>query len=112
MKRKLPKEILSLNVTQRMHWATRSRHRKSWQGIVALAFGKRKKTQEKRKVTITSYRKRDYDHDNFVGGCKPVIDALVKVGWLWDDAPKWVDVEYIQARVAKGEEAYTEVEVV
>ena len=38
--------------------------------------------------------------------------ALHHDGWLWDDAPKWVDVEYVQARSKTGEEAYTEVEVV
>lgn len=34
--------------------------------------------------------------DNLVGGCKPLVDALVRCGLAWDDAPRWLDVAYRQ----------------
>jgi len=48
-------------------------------------------------VTIHVYRRKDLDYDNLVGGCKPVLDALVNVRYLRDDSPQHITVTYLQA---------------
>ncbi len=55
----------------------------------------------KRKVRIISYRKRIMDPDNFVGGLKPLIDALVLNHLLVDDSNKFMILEPKQERDIK-----------
>ena len=64
---------------------------------------------KKRKVRITSYRKRLIDKDNLC--LKPVMDALVKTGFLKDDSPKWCESTVSQRKCEKGEEPYTAIEL-
>ena len=60
---------------------------------------KRKNCRKKITVTrIYTGRKRELDYDNFVGGCKPMIDALKTVGFIIDDKPSWLDREYTQVK--------------
>lgn len=47
-------------------------------------------------------RKREYDHDNWVGGCKPLVDTLVKAGLLVDDTPKMWRGYYRQEKSETG----------
>ena len=37
-------------------------------------------------VTIEMHRKRPMDRDGAQGACKPIFDALVRLGWARDDA--------------------------
>jgi hypothetical protein len=39
-------------------------------------------------VTIQMYRKRALDTENAWFACKPIFDALVRLGWAKDDSPK------------------------
>ena len=48
-------------------------------------------------VTIHVYRRRELDFDNLVGGCKPVLDALVNIRFLRNDSPQHITVTYKQA---------------
>lgn len=34
---------------------------------------------------VMGYRQRRYDYGNFVGGCKPILDAMKRQGVVWDD---------------------------
>jgi hypothetical protein len=43
---------------------------------------------------------RAYDHDNLVGGCKPLVDALKQRGWIDDDRPNRLDAHHHQDRGA------------
>jgi len=55
----------------------------------------------RRHVTFTrryAGREREMDHANLVGGMKGVVDAMVRVGLLVDDSPKWFEAEYVQVR--------------
>ena len=47
----------------------------------------------RRRVEIISFRKRKCDHDNFVGGLKPLIDAIKDLRMIWDDSPEWMELE-------------------
>lgn len=55
----------------------------------------------KRCVTFTRHysgREKEMDHANMVGGAKGMVDAMVRVGLLVDDSPKWFEAEYLQVR--------------
>lgn len=58
-----------------------------------------------KRVVITRYwakRQRAFDHANLVGGAKPLVDAMVRVGLLVDDSPEWFEGYYRQARDPDG----------
>lgn len=53
----------------------------------------------KRRVTITRIyggKSKRRDHDNFVGGLKPVLDAMVLERLITDDSDDHVDLKYVQ----------------
>jgi len=56
----------------------------------------------RRRVMFTRYytgqRARSRDHGNFIGGMKPVLDALVRQGMLVDDRPEYCEDYYRQER--------------
>ena len=109
----LPTAPPSLNQWQRMHWAKRSRtdgrilaevssalcqrvapksvlrvsarYMRETGALISLAAEFRAKGH--RRVKITRRGSRTLDHDNLVGGCKPLVDALVKVGLIENDTP-------------------------
>ena len=59
------------------------------------------KATRMRRVRITRLwgkKKRAYDHGNLIGGCKPLLDALVIAGLLVDDSPKYVEAYYYQEK--------------
>lgn len=53
---------------------------------------------ERRHVVITRHSPRELDPDGLVGGCKALLDALVRSGWLVDDKRQWAEVTYRQER--------------
>lgn len=93
----IPLKIPSQNVTQRQHWALRSKQNKEWAAwIKAKSVGAVKATG-KRKVTITSIRKRLIDdHANLVGGAKGMVDQLTNLGLIVDDCDSMAEIEYRQ----------------
>lgn len=71
--------------------------------MLAAGAASAPKASGHRHVRVWRYADRDLDHGNLVGGCKHVlIDNLVKLGLLVDDAPKWMTAEYFQARPRAG----------
>ena len=68
--------------------------RRAWLRLVSPATGPRLVR------IVRRYRSARYelDHDNLVGGCKPLVDALVKVGLIADDRREFVAVTYEQER--------------
>lgn len=94
-------ELPSANKRERMHWAARERLNNTilteiWveklnQGIFAGEPEKKKKS-----VTVTIYhRTRRFDEDN-ISAIKPVLDALRKLGLIYNDSPKWLDLSVVQ----------------
>ena len=61
------------------------------------------------RLAIRSYRTRQLDYANLVGGAKPIPDSLIGLGYLVDDGPKWFRCSYEQFVVGKNDER-TEVE--
>jgi len=91
--------IISGNKLLRMHWAKRAKIQKDYYSAiyVVIPIYLHPPKQRKRKVIITSYRKRLLDKDNLYAGAKLLVDALKKAGLIWDDSPKWINLEVKQA---------------
>jgi hypothetical protein len=103
--------IISGNKLLRMHWAKRAKIQQNYYWILfSKCDGTWKLYQKKKKkLIITSYRKRLLDKDNLYAGTKPLCDSLKKAGLIWDDSPKWLDLEVRQ--VVDGKNQRTEVEI-
>lgn len=63
-----------------------------------------KKANGFRFIDIIRYGSKEFDNDNFVGGCKNLVDAIKKKGFIVDDSSKWVKINYQQIRCRRGEE--------
>lgn len=81
-------------------------YKRPWGRTISLFFQSRKAEKIRRYILIVTYHNRFYDKDNHIGGCKPVIDALRKLGWIWDDSTAWLDAQYEQKKI--GEDGVTE----
>lgn len=94
----LPIVTESNNRLLRMHWAVRRRLKVSYMDELLVALNESKYTSReleakgKRECHIISCRKRKLDHDNLVGGMKPLIDCLVEYRLLKDDNPDNVNL--------------------
>ena len=98
----IPLPTPSLNVLMRMHPQAKKRLRNQYITIFrahATAVT-RVKPGQFRKVWIERRGKRLLDHDNLVGGCKPLVDALERAGLIWRDSPRFVRVEYSQIKAS------------
>jgi len=49
------------------------------------------------------YPNKEFDFANLIGGCKPIIDILVKSGVIQDDAPKYFDCVYSQIKADRNQ---------
>lgn len=92
--------IKSRNVLDKLHWAVKSRLQKEYMLLIRSHMVKHKikhaKKNERYCLEIISYRKRLLDYDNLVGGCKQLLDALTKEKYIYDDAPKYIDLKISQ----------------
>jgi adenylate kinase family enzyme len=107
-------KVYSRNHIDKLHWKEKSDIKKTYQLLIRnqMRRGHRKEVldhQYVEKIKITAHLKRTYDHDNLVGGCKQLIDALCNENWIWDDAPKYVGmIEVIQEKTTN--DPYTAIE--
>ncbi len=98
----LNKGITSRNIWDKKHWKKRMQERRQWESLLWSAAASRKvlkslKTPDAYKtITIHGYRNHVLDHDNFVGGCKYLLDAMVRLGWMPDDSSASCQVSYEQ----------------
>ena len=100
----LPRAVLSENKFTGGHWASTSvpkhwRETKDWalllRSVDGLGFVKTQEQFRRRVVVkrLLCLRQRRFDEVNKYGGSvKSIQDALVKLGWLTDDAPKYCDL--------------------
>lgn len=93
----------SLNVLRRQyasarHYAT-LRNRFEQYVMVARMNEKIPKATAKRRVRIVRFATQEkyrLDHDNFIGGLKPLLDALVRQGLIVDDDAAHLEGDYVQ----------------
>lgn len=100
----LPHLSLSHNVLLRMHYRQRAKHRDELCMWVRLAVLKaktwpRETPAGKMQVRVDRFGPRLLDYDNFVGGCKPLLDALVLERVIRNDNPAYVEATYRQTCV-------------
>lgn len=84
----------SANVYQRLHWSDRHPMIARWYLEIYVAFKGNWPTRAtgKRRVRIVIRSKRERDHANlWLGADKLILDNLVKLGWLVDDKPSFLD---------------------
>lgn len=84
------------------------KERSAWESSLqfAMVVGGVPKATGRRRVTIErrySGQQRVCDIPNLVGGCKTVLDAMVRVGLLVDDSPEHFEGYFHQRRVEKHE---------
>jgi hypothetical protein len=92
MKIKIPWVPPTLNQQLRSHWSKQRKLTRVAAGYILAEAGKKIPPEENRvSVEIIMHRKRTVDQDGLHGGCKPIFDALVRLGYAVDDAPKWMD---------------------
>ena len=86
------------------HWAVKRRLKVTYMDEIMVALIESGyntvdvQASGKRECKITSHRKRLLDHDNLVGGMKPLIDAIVKFGMLIDDNEDMCDLKVGQMK--------------
>lgn len=98
----IPLPTPSLNVLLRMHPQAKKRLRDQYATIFKARATSltRAKPGQYRKVWVERRGKRLLDHDNLVGGCKPLIDALERAGLIWRDSPRYLTVNYSQIKAS------------
>lgn len=92
-------QIPGQNKRERWHWAAQRREVQHWCLLAGLQFTAQglAKATGRRRVAITSYRRQRFrDEANLVGGCKGLIDGLVRAGLLVDDSSTWAAFAYRQ----------------
>ena len=106
----IPKRTESQNKTEWQHWSKVRKKRKMWARLARVYVGLPDlEPKTKRRVKITRYSSGTLDQGNFIGGCKALIDSLVDLGWIVDDSPKWVTIEYCQEKKRNGDSTGIEI---
>lgn len=96
----LPIEVPSQNTRERWHWSRQRREVANWSSAASIAarrIGMPAIGQRKAYVQIRSFRRRRItDRANLIGGCKGLIDGLVRARLIVDDAEAWMIADYDQ----------------
>jgi len=91
----IPMEVKSQNEFHRdRHHHKYNKHRDTWHDAIGFLLGvPENPCTERRSVKIISYRQNPIrDKANFIGGIKPIPDALEKLGWIHNDDRKWSNI--------------------
>jgi hypothetical protein len=107
----IPYATPSLNATLRMHWSEKARTRKALAREI-WAQVREMPAYPRAHVTITRYGSRELDRDNFVGGCKALIDVLKPaaranpsgLGIIAGDDPSRLTVQYVAVKSTRRDE--------
>jgi hypothetical protein len=98
----IPQSSPSFNRLNGQHWSKIAKVRKEWRWLVRIA---RLNAQvfitpryPKAHVEIERFGAKILDHDNFVAGCKALLDCLRYEGFIEDDSPEKCTCRYIQHR--------------
>ena len=106
---KIPMKVHSRNQIDKMHWSRKRKLRQDYQVFIRQQMSyfrwEEADTEEYFDVKIVVFRIRKIkDHDNLIGGCKQLIDALSHEGFIWDDSSEYIGVPSIKQVHLKGED--------
>lgn len=98
----IPVKISSQNNTQYAHWSAYRKYREKWYKAVPLFCsdiqGIMAPWSRWSIRRVYTGRSRELDFGNLVGGCKPIPDALIRIGAIPDDTSAHFKAEYSQDR--------------
>lgn len=90
------------------HWSWKKREMEKWmeyfQEPKAKAVNFAFYAKEKRQVTVQVFWAKPGvlpDPDNVWAGSKPIIDALVRMGFVFDDSQKWLNLAFLPIKRSK-----------
>lgn len=90
----------SQNSTTYSHWRSHYNDKREWKRVATPAFSSYKGVclWYSRWSLLREYThpNREMDYANLVGGCKPLIDLLVKFDIIYDDSPTHFSCSYEQ----------------
>lgn len=100
---KISKRVESANRFNRAPWYVYKDYKNYWVKELAVVLPRAShedwpRLADRVAVTIISCRRKQIDYDNFVMGCKPILDFLVEWGYLVNDDPDHCDTIYLQRR--------------
>jgi hypothetical protein len=99
------KEVPSMNVRERMHWRAQRREVSTWEAMLRAASTPslwQRMVGTRAVVHIHAFRRqRTRDEANLIGGCKGLIDGLVRAGLLVDDSREWATFTYVEDVASK-----------
>lgn len=93
---RIPLETPSQNAWHGAHWRRYMLIRDRWFVQLRHRLTPRVRPDVPIHGRIIVYRGRLLDFANMVGGCKPIPDCLKRLGYVKDDSPRWVIIEYKQ----------------
>lgn len=97
----IDREVPSLNKTMWRHRSAYTKERDAWMVLMRVQLRPIRRVVVPMRAVIHSLRGRLVDYGNLVGGAKPIPDALVRLGYLYDDNPRWFTCDYQQERAPK-----------
>ena len=89
----IPGVLPSSNAVLRWHWTRRARLWREWSRAVwaaTRATPRTRSVQDPVAVEVVHHRARLLDPDNAVGAVKPLLDALVAAGLVYDDSTQYL----------------------
>jgi len=99
-------EIKSQNKTTYRHWTAHRDDRNEWEQLIAVHMravcGKKYKVSKWRITRMLGRGRRRFDHANLVGGCKGLVDCLVRRKIIVDDSPQHFECDYRQLKSDDG----------
>lgn len=105
----LTRELSSQNTNLGRHWTVKNREKGDWVDllrgpVIQYKLHARQYSWSRWRIE-RRYAKpcRSYDYANLVGGCKHLIDSLITLGVIEDDAVKNLKVDYQQVEVEPAE---------
>lgn len=101
---RINRPVTSQNKTEWAHWSVVRKGRRAWTAELAPLLqhtlaGCQFSYSSWRLTRCYGGRARELDFANFVGGAKPIPDALQELGVIVDDRPSAFHCEYVQLRV-------------
>jgi hypothetical protein len=107
----MPRTPLTANAYLRLHWAARRREGAAWSAYLAAHAGPAPSGRPLRaRLSVVVRRRRLQDPDNAVASLKPLLDALVRRGWLADDSGVHLELE-VREEVSKVSQTWVKWEV-
>jgi len=104
VKRRVPSQNIWNNKRGIMGSMVYKKERDVWYALLRAALKPKDRPIHLVQVKIISFRSSLLDFGNLVGGAKMIPDGLIKLGYLFDDAPAWFYCEYEQRKCPRNSE--------